>query len=216
MAGRMMRAERASETREQILVAAERLFAEHGVLAVSNRQVSEAADQHNNFAVGYHFGSKEDLVRAILRKHAEPQEQLRLKMLAATGDSTELRDWIACMVRPHTQHLATLDNPSWYARFSGQVMTEPAFRAIALEESLAAPSLQQIRDGLRQCGPALPLEVGIERADMARHVIVYTCAERERALAEGIPTTRATWEDTATGLIDAVMGMWLAPVTSRR
>ncbi|EUA92998.1 bacterial regulatory s, tetR family protein [Mycobacterium ulcerans str. Harvey] len=41
--GRAVRGERASSTQEAILVAAERLFAEHGVFAVSNRQVSEAA-----------------------------------------------------------------------------------------------------------------------------------------------------------------------------
>lgn len=58
-------------TRERILNAAERLFAEHGVYAVSNRRVSEAAQQGNNAAVGYHFGTKADLVRAIARKHEQ-------------------------------------------------------------------------------------------------------------------------------------------------
>jgi hypothetical protein len=48
---------------------------------------------------------------------------------------------------------------------------------------------------------------------MARHLIVHTCAERERALAEGAPTARSTWDDTAAGLIDAIVGMWQAPVT---
>jgi AcrR family transcriptional regulator len=215
MAGKTMRAERAGETRELILAAAERLFAEQGVLAVSNRQVSEAAGQGNNFAVGYHFGTKEDLVRAIVRKHAEPMEQLRLSMLADIGDSTELRDWVACLVRPLTEHLATSGSPTWYARFSAQVMSEPAFRAIVVEESVLAPSIQRILDGLRQCdAAALPIEVGVERSDMARHLIVHTCAERERALAEGTPTTRSTWDDAATGLIDAIIGLWLAPVTT--
>jgi len=50
-ATRSSRTDRASLTREAILIAAERLFAEHGVFAVSNRQVSEAAGQGNNAAV---------------------------------------------------------------------------------------------------------------------------------------------------------------------
>ena len=66
---RAVRADRASSTQEAILKAAERLYAEHGVFAVSNRQVSEAAGQGNNAAVGYHFGTKTDLVRAIEQKH---------------------------------------------------------------------------------------------------------------------------------------------------
>ena len=34
---------RSTETREAIMAAAERLYAEHGLVAVSNRQISEAA-----------------------------------------------------------------------------------------------------------------------------------------------------------------------------
>src|SRR5689334_9881630 len=107
---------RAGATRELILTAAERLFAEHGVLAVSNRAVSEAAGQGNNTAVGYHFGTKTDLVRAIIRRHAEPIERERARLLAAAGDSDNLRDWVACLVRPHAEHLAALGNPTWFAR----------------------------------------------------------------------------------------------------
>lgn len=71
MAGRTRRDEQVSATREALLTAAERLFAEHGVHAVANRQISEAAGQGNNAAVSYHFGTKVDLVRAIARRHAE-------------------------------------------------------------------------------------------------------------------------------------------------
>src|SRR3954471_6304234 len=96
------RTDRASLTREAILTAAERLFAEHGVFAVSNRQVSEAAGQGNNAAVGYHFGTKADLVRAIEHKHRGPVEELREHMVAALPESAQMRDWVACLVRPLT------------------------------------------------------------------------------------------------------------------
>ncbi len=92
-------------------------------------------------------------------------------------------------------------------------MTDPALRPIMVEESLSSPSLRQIVEGLNRCLPELPAEVRAERGDMARHLIVHMSAERERALAENAPTPRATWHDAATGLIDAVAGMWLAPIT---
>ncbi|MBF8190327.1 TetR family transcriptional regulator [Nonomuraea sp. K274] len=208
-----VRAERVSATREQILVAAERLFAEHGVLAVSNRQVSEAAGQGNNAAVGYHFGAKADLVRAIVRKHTEPIERVRARMVAETGDSTDVRDWVACMVRPVTEHLGALGSPTWFARFGAQVMTDPALREIMVEEALTSPSLRRILDGVHQSVPALPPEVRAERDAMARQLMVHTCAAREHALAEGFPTPRSTWHGAATGLIDAIAGLWLASVT---
>ncbi|MFF0156247.1 TetR/AcrR family transcriptional regulator [Streptomyces sp. NPDC005263] len=216
MAGRTVRAEQVSATRELILTAAERLFAERGVYTVSNRQVSEAAGQGNNAAVGYHFGTKTDLVRAIIRRHAEPIGEIRARLLAATGDSTDVRDWVDCLVRPVPEHLAALGSPTWYARFCAQVMTDPALRRTMAEESLASPDLRQIVEGLRRCLPELPDDVRAERGDMARHLIVHVCAERERALAEHTPTPRSTWHEAATGLVDAVVGMWQAPVTPAR
>ncbi|XVQ90434.1 TetR/AcrR family transcriptional regulator [Microbispora siamensis] len=206
-----LRAERVSVTRERILSAAERLFAEHGVFAVSNRQVSEAAGQGNNAAVGYHFGTKADLVRAIARRHAEPVDRIREQMLAGIGDSADVRDWVACLVRPVTEHLAAQGNPTWYARFIAQVVTDPSLRAVVAEETHA--SLRQAMDGFIRCLPELPAEVRAERSDMARQLITHVCAERERALAEGAPTPRSSWHDTATGLIDALVGLWLAPVS---
>ncbi|HEV8558438.1 MAG TPA: TetR/AcrR family transcriptional regulator [Actinophytocola sp.] len=207
------RTPRADTTRERILTSAERLFAEHGVFAVSNRQVSEAAGQGNNAAVGYHFGTKTDLIRAIIRRQAEPIERIRERMLAEIGDSTELRYWVACLVRPVTTPLSEVDGPTWFARFSAQVMTEPALREIVIAEALNSPALQGILDGLNRCLPALPAEVRAERFDMSRHLIVHMCAERERAIAEGTPTPRSSWRDTGTGLIDAIVGLWRAPVT---
>lgn len=214
MASKTLRTERANATRERILDTAERLFAEHGVFAVSNRQISEAAGQGNNTAVGYHFGTKTDLVRAIVLRHSEPIEQERARMLAGIGDSAGIRDWVACMVRPSTEHLAALGSPTWFARFSAQVMTDPGLRAIMVDDALTSPTLQQLIRGMFRCMPALPDEVRAERANMARHLMIHMLAERERALAEGEPTLRSTWQETATGLIDALVGLWLAPVTA--
>jgi AcrR family transcriptional regulator len=210
------RAERNAATRELILTAAERLFAEHGVYAVSNRQVGEAAGQGNTAVVGYHFGTKTDLVRAIIRRHSAQIERIRERLLADIGDSPDVRDWVACLVRPTAEHLAGLGAPTWYARFSAQVMTDPALREIMIEESLTSPALQRIIDGLNRCLPALPVEVCIERGDIGRHLMVHVIAERERALADGTPTPRATWHDAASGVIDALVGVWLAPVTPLR
>jgi len=117
---RAVRADRASSTQEAILKAAERLYAEHGVFAVSNRQVSEAAGQGNNAAVGYHFGTKTDLVRAIEQKHRASIERLLERMVTDIGDSTELRDWIKSVESPEiaaarcseTQLLAVPGSPT--------------------------------------------------------------------------------------------------------
>ncbi|MCV7121727.1 TetR/AcrR family transcriptional regulator [Mycobacterium lacus] len=211
--GRAVRSERASSTQEAILAAAERLFAEHGVFAVSNRQVSEAAGQGNNAAVGYHFGTKADLVRAIEEKHRGPVERLREQMVAQLDESAHMRDWVACLVRPLTDHLEALGNPTWYARFAAQAMTDPAYYHIIVKGALSSPSLVQVVDGIDRCLPDLPAEVRYERNIMARNLLMHTCADRERALAAGTSTHQSSWRAAASGLIDAIVGLWLAPVT---
>ncbi|MET7278893.1 TetR family transcriptional regulator [Kribbella sp. NPDC005582] len=215
MASKSQRAEWANPTRELILTAAERLFAEHGVIAVSNRQISEAAGQGNNTAVGYHFGTKLDLVRAVLRRHATPIEELRQRLLTELGDEPDLRGWISCLVSPVAEHLAMVGSPSWFARFSAQVVTDPALRSISDEERLASPTLPRVIEGLTECLPDLPAEVRAERGDMTRQLLVHTFADRERALADGTPTPRDSWYDAADGLIDGLVGLWTAPVTNR-
>jgi AcrR family transcriptional regulator len=214
-AGRALRTDRAEETRERILSAAERLFAEHGVLGVSNRQVGEAAGQGNNFAVGYHFGTKTDLVRAVARRHGEPMERARAQLLAALGPAPDLRDWLDCLVRPVTRHLDALGSPSWCARFTAQVTTEPTLRALSVEDAVAEPALRAVLEGLHSCLPALPEPVQAERSAMVGQLVVHMCAERERDLAAGTPTPRASWDEAADGLVDAMVGLLLAPSVPR-
>ncbi|GAA2428543.1 helix-turn-helix domain-containing protein [Streptomyces macrosporus] len=214
---------RSPATRESILAVAERLFAEHGISALSNRRIGEAAGQGNNFAVGHHFGTRADPVRAVVRRHAEPMERRRSRMIAETrarrGGHGQVRDWVACLVRPLTEHLEALGGPTWFARFGAQVTTDPVPRRVVLDEALATRPVQQVLDGLDRCLPALPPSVRLERGDMARNLVSHVCAERERALAEGSPAHERnrherTWEDTAAGLIDAITGLWAAPVTT--
>ncbi|SFS57254.1 TetR/AcrR family transcriptional regulator [Saccharopolyspora flava] len=201
---------RASATKERILDVAERLFAEQGVFAVSNRQISEAAGQGNNAAVGYHFGTKADLLRAIVRRHAEPVEARRQELVAERGGSREVRDWLVCLVWPTVEHHISLRD-SALARFTAQLMSDPSLRELVVAETLSGPTLMQVMDGLNHCLPDLPLRAKLVRNDMTRHVLVHMMAEQERALAEG--TARLTWEETAQNVIDALTGLWLAPVT---
>ncbi|MBL1077290.1 TetR family transcriptional regulator [Nocardia sp. 2] len=210
---RAPRPDRATSTREAILTAAEQLFAEQGVFAISNRQVSEAAGQGNNAAVGYHFGTKADLVRAIVRKHNAFVEADRERLLTEYAGSTAIRDWVTCLIRPTTDHLATLGNPSYYARFCAQVMTDPTLRPILYTEALTSPALQRTLESWDACFPTLPPEIRSQRRDFGRLLLVHGCAEYERTLAEGSPTPHPTWQAFGANLIDATVAIYQAPLT---
>jgi AcrR family transcriptional regulator len=215
VAGRTPQPERGNATRELILSTAERLFAERGIHAVSGRQISEAAGQGNNAAVSYHFGDKADLVRAIVRTHTGQMEPAQATMVTDAAGSMDVRVWVACLVCPLTEHLAALGSPTYFARFCVQVTSDPALNEIMIDEAFAAPSLQLLLVGLNRSVPNLPLTVHTGRWAMARHLTAHMCVERERALAEGAPTLQPSWEDLADHVIDAIVGLWLAPVTHR-
>ena len=104
-------------------------------------------------------------MRAIEQKHRASIERLLESMVAKTGDSTELRDWVSCLVCSLTEHLAQLGNPTWYARFAAQALADPEYQKIVVKDALASPSLVRVVDGITRCLPGLP----IGRGDRAKH-----------------------------------------------
>ncbi|MFP6563695.1 MAG: TetR/AcrR family transcriptional regulator [Myxococcota bacterium] len=69
-----------TDTKERLLEATLRLFAEGGLQGTSMRAVTQAAGTSVS-AANYHFGSKEAMLRAALRLRAEPLNQLRIDAL---------------------------------------------------------------------------------------------------------------------------------------
>ncbi|OKL44489.1 TetR/AcrR family transcriptional regulator [Pseudovibrio exalbescens] len=69
-------------TRARLLDSAERLLAEKGLANTSVRMITEQADA-NVAAVNYHFGSKEDLVRAVLKRRLRDIDDMRMQRLDA-------------------------------------------------------------------------------------------------------------------------------------
>jgi AcrR family transcriptional regulator len=70
----------ATNTKERILDAAEELFADRGFPSTSMRDITQGADA-NIAAVNYHFGSKEALLLAVLKRRIEPVNQARVARL---------------------------------------------------------------------------------------------------------------------------------------
>lgn len=89
--GREMSSTPSSDARQLLLDAAERLFGENGVAETSVRAITGAAGL-NVAMVNYHFGSKENLVRAVVdrRQSALNAERLRLLDECSTSDSDQV------------------------------------------------------------------------------------------------------------------------------
>ena len=90
-----------SEAAETLKLVARRLFAERGVDGVTVREIAEAAGQKNHAAVGYHFGSKEALIRALVLDGAviiDQRRNLWLDRLEAEGGPRTVREVVEVLI----------------------------------------------------------------------------------------------------------------------
>jgi AcrR family transcriptional regulator len=97
----MKRAGEIEDTRERLIRAGERLFAEHGIHQVRVREINGLAGQRNSSALHYHFGSRDGLVEAILSRHQTAMdEELKpaLDELIAKGGAASIRAVVALWV----------------------------------------------------------------------------------------------------------------------
>jgi AcrR family transcriptional regulator len=109
-------------TREDLIRAAEVLFARQGFEATSLRQITEAADA-NIASVNYHFGSKQGLLIEVLDSVIDPIIQDRHRMLdelEREGDP-DVRSILTAFLLPDLRTIADLrkrdpDLPRFLAR----------------------------------------------------------------------------------------------------
>ncbi|SHN43169.1 TetR/AcrR family transcriptional regulator [Cryptosporangium aurantiacum] len=117
-------------TKDEILVAAERMFAERG-FEVSLREIGAAAGQRNNSAVQYHFGDKAGLVTALYEYRMAPLDARRRALLDdvhAKGRERELPALVDAYLTPLAEHLVAHRGVSWYARFISRFVLAGRYR----------------------------------------------------------------------------------------
>ena len=132
----------ADETRARLIRAAERLFAERGVEAVSLREINREADQRNATALQYHFEDRQGLVRAILEKHEPAIDASRHALLdkIEKDGQRDLPRLSAALVLPAAEKLSDRDGGRAYLRIVAQLINSHAARVdpVALENTASS------------------------------------------------------------------------------
>ena len=103
------------ERRQAILLAAERLFAQHGYHGVTIRQIAEQAGVPLAL-VGYYFGPKHELFHAVFEQWRHSiDERLALLQQACSGPagSSRLRAIVAAFVEPVLQLRASAEGEAY-------------------------------------------------------------------------------------------------------
>ena len=121
-------------TPARLLEAAERLFAERGIDAVSLREITRESGARNAIAVQYHFTDRAGVVAAIVAKHEPGIEAARHALLdeyeaSVVGGggraAAELRPLAAALVRPPAAKLSDPDGGPEYLRIQADLLSRP-------------------------------------------------------------------------------------------
>jgi AcrR family transcriptional regulator len=119
---------KAISTKDRILDAAERLFAEKGFAQTSLRDITAEAAV-NLAAVNYHFQSKEHLIGAVFERRIGPVTERRLAMLdqleeEAEGGPVSVEGLLRAVIEPVLRMVSTPEG-ACAANLIGRAHTEP-------------------------------------------------------------------------------------------
>lgn len=209
-------------TKESILNAAERLFAERGFEATSLRAITTAAGV-NLAAVNYHFQSKEGLLQALFVHRMEMLNRKRLEML----DSYEaefgkkpipLEKLVRALIEPM---FAFTGEHSGGGRTFGMLMGRMYSSPQSCLSDLLLADIQNFADrfgiAIRRTLPGIPSEDLYWRSFFALGATAHTLVSAH--LLEKISRGICSLDDRETaleGLVAFITAGWKAPVRAKK
>ena len=197
---------RGDATRDQIKLAARRLFALRGIHGVTTREIVAATGQKNGGSLHYYFRTKEMLVRELIVDGAKLIDERRNAALDAAeveGGPQTLRDVIELLVWPSTNLGEVEGEEDSYIRFISNLGLQE--RAL-LSEVLAGQwnsGYQRCLEHIRRLLPAIPARILQQRLVFLSLSLRAIMAAREAALDHRREHMRFwTAPDTMENLID--------------
>lgn len=198
-------------TRERLILAAERLFAERGIGGVSLREIGSAAGQRNNSAAQYHFDTKQGLVDAVyefrLRSINERRVAL-LEQLEREGRLGDLRSLVEALVLPFAESLGP---GTHYARFQAQVWADGGRASLLGYEIKGMEGVRQVMAWIDGCLSAMPVNVRNLRVMLMSRFMILALADYEREIQAGTPPSPLN--AVVSNVIDMMVAMVMAPVS---
>jgi AcrR family transcriptional regulator len=205
-----------ASTRDKLLDAATRLFAERGIDNVSIAEIVRAAGQRNASAVHYHFGNRNEVLRALLAQHVPAVHDRRVELLevARSKPPSDVRAAVEAVIRPLTE----LAQRGWRERAYLQIGAE-------LTHWLARPETPDMVELMEQtagfeawrlvrerAGTGLPTDLWNERQEICISFIGRAAADRARRLDEDGEHPVLGDDRFVDNLIAMVLGAMTAPM----
>ncbi|WP_063041620.1 TetR/AcrR family transcriptional regulator [Nocardia pseudovaccinii] len=193
-------------TRVALMEAAERLFAARGVDAVTLREIQLAAGQSNSSVIGYHFGSREGLVRALIEYRLaglDADRQVMLDQMRTEGTEADPRAVVWLMVRPLANSIRAGEMfVAFLARLSEDPEARSSYWPDHLEDTWSTDRMEQLVEAALQDLP--------ERIRRGRTFQLYSSVLN--LLGASARTNRIS-EAQLHNYVDGWVGMLTAPVS---
>ncbi len=158
--------EKGEQTRRLLIDAATSLFAEHGFRGTSIRDIARTAGA-NVAAVNYHFGSKENLYRAVFRQLAARFDGTELQAVRDAVENSAGKPRVADVLEAYARawgRPASQPDARRAEMLVARELAEPVVGAEFLLEEFLEPLQQVLGDALRAACPgasAKALRVGV-------------------------------------------------------
>lgn len=158
-------------TRERLINAAERLFAELGFRNASVRDITREAGC-NIAAVNYHFGGKNNLYREVFLRRLRDLRQKRLESidaaLAAAGDDFDLEDLLRTFTSAFVEPLITDNAGRLWMLLLAQETIDPQLPPDTFHSEMVVPLQRAFGEALLRVCPQLDRE----RAELCAHSLI--------------------------------------------
>jgi AcrR family transcriptional regulator len=202
-AGARRRNASGASTRVMLMEVAERLFAIHGIEAVTLREIQEAAGQANTSVIRYHFGSRDGLIRALISYRQASLLTDRQEMLASMreqGKEADPRAVVWLLVRPLAKSIAAGE---MFVPFLARLTADPRPRSDYWPDDWTQERQEELLDAALQDLP--------ERVRRGRTFQLYVSLTNVLAASAslGLGLTEAQLHN----YVDAWVGMLTAPVS---
>jgi TetR/AcrR family transcriptional regulator, regulator of cefoperazone and chloramphenicol sensitivity len=161
------------DTRQRLIAAGARLFAERGFKKVTVRQICKAADA-NIAAVNYHFRNKLGLYTEVARAAIDVM-RMRVEAVMRGQEGRTVRDALQLYIRALLEQLAGQGHESWIHKLMTHEMTDPTPALDLIVEEGIRPRLRDLSklvSELMQC-PVDDERVGRCVASIRGQCLVY-------------------------------------------
>jgi AcrR family transcriptional regulator len=195
------------DTRLALMRAAEQLFAQQGVDRVSLREIAVAAGQRNVSAATYHFGSKRELIEAILERHSRSIQDDWVRILAAAKCGMDLRQLIELLVRPIVAKLDDPDGGRSYIELCAELVTSRSFPLLSMRVA-TTPGAAELGKSIAEQGPKLPSMLGTLRGTRLAAALYTSISDYARLTNDGVDMSR---EAFTVDLINVLVAVVRAP-----